>query len=319
MVAMKSMAQYALRAIAPYVLLFSVQAHAEYPAKPVYLVMPSSQGSTGDLVGRLLAQRLAEAMGQPVYPENRPGLNGVTATEAVARAPNDGYVLLQGIETIVINPHLYRLSVDPLRDLTPISLTTRDPVAIAVHPSVPARTLPELVAYGKANPGQLNIGASSRVAAELFKQSTGVDGEIILYRGASNAVSDAIKGIVHVTVNNLAAFLPYAKSDRLRLLAVTDTARYPALPDVPAAAETLPGYESGGWTALLGPAGLPIGVLSRVNSETMKAVHAPAMRDRLEQSGSIPVGSSPRELAQWMRNGYEQWRRVVQAAGIGPE
>jgi tripartite-type tricarboxylate transporter receptor subunit TctC len=291
----------------------------EYPLKPVRFVVPFAQGAGSDVFARMLAQRLSESLAQPVLIENRPGLSGVTGTEAVARSAPDGYTLLQGVESMVINPFLYKLSYDAFKDFTPVSLTTRDPAAIGVHPSVPARTLAELIAYGKANPGELNIGTPSRMVGELFKQATGVDGEIILYKGPSHAVNDTLKGIIHIAVNNLGAFLPYARSERLRMIAVTDSGRYPALPDLPAASETLPGYEGGGWTAVLGPVGLPMGVVSRLNVEIMKAVHGQAMRSRLEASGSIAVGSSPEELAAWMRAGFEKWRRVADAAGIRPE
>jgi tripartite-type tricarboxylate transporter receptor subunit TctC len=289
----------------------------EYPAKALHLVVPLGAGAPSDVIARLLAQRLADAFHQPVMVENRPGVSG--APESVARSPHDGYTLLQGVETLILHPLMYKVAYDPFRDFTPISLTTREPAAIGIHPSIPARSLAELIAYGKSNPGQLNLGASDRMAAELFRRVTGLDAQIIMYKGAAPAVTDAIRGVVQISVSNLGAFLPYLRSERLRVLAVADAARYPLLPDLPAASETLPGYESSGWTALLGPAGLPQGVVSRLHSEIMKAVHNPSMRERLEQSGSIPVGSSPDELAQWMRAGYEKWRRMTVAAGVGPD
>jgi tripartite-type tricarboxylate transporter receptor subunit TctC len=234
----------------------------------------------------------------------------------VARAAPDGYTLLQGMEALVINPHIYKVAHDPFRDFAPISLTTRDPVAIAVHPSVPARSLAQLVDYARANPGKLNIGTSSRVFGELFKQVAGVEGEIIPYRVSPHVVNDVMKGVVHVAVTSLNSFMPYTRSGNLRLLAVAGGARHPALPALPAAAEILPGYEGSGWTGVLGPAALPIGVVSRLNTEIMKVLHAPAMHERLEQVGSVPVGSSPRELSDWMRATSVQWRRVAEAAGL---
>jgi tripartite-type tricarboxylate transporter receptor subunit TctC len=288
----------------------------EYPARVIYFVVPSHQGSVGDYVGRLLALRLSEAFNQPVGVENRPGMNGVAGADVVARAAPDGYTLLQGIEALVINPYIYKVSHDPFRDFTPVSLTTRDPVAIAVHPSVPARSLAQLVDYARANPGRLNIGTSSRVFGELFKQVTGIDGEIIPYRVSPHAVNDVMKGVVHVAVASLNSFMPYSRSDRLRLLAVAGGSRHPAMPLLPAAGEILPGYEGTGWTSVLGPAALPMGVVSRLNTEIMKVLHVPAMHERLEQVGSIPVGSSPRELSDWMRTTSEQWRRVAQVAGM---
>ena len=294
-----------------------------WPTKPVKIVVPFAAGGATDVVARLLAQKLQDAWKQTVVVENRVGAGGNIGGDAVAKSPADGYTLLMASGAIVIaGPHMYKsLPYDPERDLVPITNVATGPQLIAVGLDVPVKDLRELIAYAKANPkavnyGSAGIGAQTHLAAENFAHAAGIELTHVPYKGESAAITDLMGGQIQLVTANLTAAIPFVKEGKIRALAVTSRERNPALPDVPAAAEVLPGFENSGWFGLMAPAGTPKEVVEKIYRDSAKIVLADEFRGRLAQLGMVPVANSPADFAASNRRESARWERVIRERGI---
>lgn len=303
--------------------LVPVPASAQYPTKPIKLIVAFPPGGPTDIVGRLMAQKLSEALGQLVIVENRPGAAGTIGAEAAAKAPGDGYTLLLGTTgTLASAPSLYpNLGYDPVKSFAPISLVISAPFLVVVHPSVPADSLRELIDLAKAKPGQLNFGSGGNghplhIAGEMFKMTANVDLVHVPYRGTAPALIDLLTGRIQVMFEQLAAFRPHLQSGKLRALAVASPRRLTQLPMVPTTAEAgLPGYEVSVWFGLVAPKGTPNDVVERLNSEVQKALTITEVREALSNQGFEPSGSSPEEFSTLIGAESARWSRAVGASG----
>lgn len=294
-----------------------------YPAKPIRLIVPFPAGGPADTVSRIIGPRLADSLGQQVVIDNRVGGNGNTGAEITARTAPDGYTLMMVVSSFVTNPALYpNLSFDPLRDFTPVSLLTSAPLVLVVHPSLPVKSVRELIVLAKARPGELNYaaagnGAGGHLAMELFKSMAGINMTTIVYKGGAQAVTDVIGGQVQLTVNNPLVVLPHVKSGRLRALAVTSAQRLAAAPELATIAEAgVPGFEASLWYGIVTPAGLPAPLTGRLHGEFLKALQHPETRERLVLDGVRIIGSTPEEFAGHLRQESVKWTRVVRDARI---
>ena len=298
-------------------------AQSPYPSKPVRIVVPYPPGGTSDIIGRLVADRLAEAWGQAVIVENRAGAGGTIGVEAVARAAPDGHTLVLGVTgPLTIAPSLQpKLGYDPQRDLVAITLVAAVPSLIAVHPSVNAQTLPELIALAKAQPGKLTFasagsGTSVHLAGELLKSMAGIDLVHVPYKGGAPALNDTIGGQVSMIIENMPQLLPHVRAGRIRALALTSTGRSQALPEVATAAEALPGYEATTWFGLLAPAGTSADIARRIHTEVARLVKLPDVRERLAGQGAEAIASSPESFAAHLRSETQRYAKVIRDAGI---
>lgn len=298
-------------------------AESSYPVRPLRIIVPQSAGGSTDLVARLVAQKLTDALGQAVVVDNRPGAGSIIGTDLVAKANPDGYTLLVVASSITLNPTLHKnLPFDPIRDLAPISQLSAFPNMLVTHPAVPVKSVQELIAYAKANPGKLNYGSSgaatgTHLSAELFKLMTGVQMVHVPYKGGAPAVTALLGGQVQLNFATLPSVLPHVKSGRLRALGVTTTKRSPAAPEVPTIAEAgVPGYDHAPWNGMLAPARTPKAVIARLNGEVAKATHTAEMRSALLQEGAEPVGNTPEAFGTIIREETAKWAKVIRAAGI---
>lgn len=295
-----------------------------WPDKPIRVIVPFSAGGTVDAVARIVAERMAQSLGQGVVVENRLGAGGVIGTEAVARAAPDGYTLLHGTgSTHGANSVVYRkLSYDPVKDFAPIAMTTRTPFILVVHPSVPARTVAELAALAKAQPGKLNYasfgnGSSSHLAAELFKALTGTDIAHVPYKGSAPAVVATVAGEAQVLFDVLNTSGGHVRAGRLRLLGVGTEKRSALLPDTPTLAESgVSGFDASVFFGFFAPAGTPRPIVERLNKEIRAALAAPDVREKLVTMGNDVVGSSPEELGATVAAEVDKWKRLVAARDI---
>jgi tripartite-type tricarboxylate transporter receptor subunit TctC len=293
-----------------------------YPARPVRIVVGFAAGGSTDILARLMAQRLSERFGQQFFVENRPGAGGNIATEIVVRAPADGHTLLVVSAGNAVNTTLYnKLSFVFLRDIAPIANMFRQPQVILAHPSVPAKTLPDLIAYAKANPGKITMasagmGSTSHLAGELFKMMAEVDFVHVPYRGAAPAFADLLGGQVLIAFAGIAASIDYVKAAQLRALAVTSTTRSEVLADIPTAAEYVAGYEASGWYGIGAPAGTPAHIIDKLNAEANAALSDAKFQARLLDLGGSPVPGSPADFRQLIADETEKWGKVIRAANI---
>ena len=320
--------RHALAACAALGLFFALgatgpaQAQA-YPSKPVRLVVPFPPGGVTDIVGRVLAQRLGEALGQQVVVENRGGAAGAIGATAVAKSAPDGYTLLMATATHAINATLVpNPNFDLVKDLAPVSLAASVPLLLAVHPSVPARDVKELVAWAAARPGQANFasgstGSASHLAGEMLKGAAKIDMVHVPYKGGSLAIQDLAAGQVSLMFENMPSILPFVQSGRLRGLAVTSTKRSAAAPELPTMIESgYPGFEAGSWYGLFAPVGTPREILARLNADMVKALRQPETRKLLSQQGAEPVGNSEAEFAAFIQAEIAKWGRVIRSANV---
>lgn len=294
-----------------------------YPTKPVRLIIAYSAGGGTDTVGRVFAQRLSEGLGKQVIVDNRPGAGGNIATEVAVNSPPDGYTMLMGnIGPIGVNPHLYKLSFDPLRDLDPVSLIARAPLLVVVHPSLPVNSLQELIVLAKRQPGKMSyssagVGSSNHLAGALFGIEAEVDIVHIPYKGAAPAVVDLMSGQVQLSFQTLPSVGGNVKAKRLKALAITSGKRAPTYPDVPTTAEAgLAGFEVSAWYSMLVPAGTPRPIIDRLNKEILKALEQKPVVDQLLSQGAVVAGTSPAEFAEFMRKESDKWKRVVDISGM---
>jgi tripartite-type tricarboxylate transporter receptor subunit TctC len=296
-----------------------------YPTRPVRWVVGYAAGGPNDTLARLIGQWLSERLGQPFVIENRPGASSNVATEAVVRAPSDGYTLLQVTTANAISASLYdKLNFVFLRDIAPVAHMVRTPLVIVVNPAVPAKTIPEFIAYAKANPGRINmaspgIGTSPHLANELFKMMTGIDMIHVPYRGDGPALPDLLSGQVQVMFPAPTATIGYIRAGKLRALAVTTVTRWEGLPDIPTVNEFVPGYEAYSWFGVGAPRGTPPEVVEKLNREINAALADAGMKARLADLGYIAFASSPAEFAKFMAEETDKWAKVIRTANIKPE
>ncbi|MBC7778743.1 MAG: tripartite tricarboxylate transporter substrate binding protein [Proteobacteria bacterium] len=306
----------------------SLPLHAQsYPTGPIRLMVPYPPGGTADLLGRLVGQRLGDALGVTVVIENRAGIGGSLGAEIVSKAAPDGATLLLGnASTQAINQSLYKkIGYDPLKDFTPISLVATVPLVMMVHPSMPVKSVKELLALARARPGQMNYasggaGSTTHLSMELLKSQTKVDIAHIAYRGSGPALISLIAGEVPLMVELMPTALPFVKAGKVRALAVTSARRSPLLLDIPTIAETVtPGYEVASWFGVFAPAGTPTPVVTRLNAEVVKFMSTPEMRERLLALGAEPVTNTPDEFGRFVRAEITKWSKVVQESGAKAE
>jgi tripartite-type tricarboxylate transporter receptor subunit TctC len=307
-------------------LLLQSASAQSYPAKPVRLIAASSPGSAVDIVARIVAQKLTEQLGQQMIVDNRAGAGGNLGAEVAAKAAPDGYTLFMGTPAHAINTGLYRkLNYDLTRDFAPVSLVTTGQYVIVVHPSLPVKSVKELIALARTRPGQLNYasagsGNATHLAGELFKSLARVNLVHVPYKGSGPALTDLIGGQVQLMFCNLTAALPQVKSGRLRALAVTGAKRTATVPELPTVSEAgLPGYVVTSWFGVLAPAGTPREVIVRLNGELAQAMRSPDMRERLAGEGAEPTAGTPEQFAAFIKTEIAQWTTVVRDARISAE
>jgi len=297
-------------------------AHAQYPARPVRMVVGFPPGGGTDIIARLVAQKLSERWGQPVVVENKPGASGNIGAELVAKSAPDGYTLLMAFSSHASNAALSKLPFDIHKDFSAITQVGSAPMVVIAHPALPAKTLGELIGYAKANPGAIKYGSSGigtpvHLSGELMQQLAGIQMLHVPYKGIAPAMTAILGGEIQITYVAVLSGFQHFKAGRLRPLAVASKSRYPALADVPTAAEAgLPGYEIDFWYALLGPGGMAPALVERIQREAAAVLTAPEMRESLLAQGCIAVGGKPEELTALIRQEYALWSRVVQAGGI---
>ena len=294
-----------------------------FPSKPVRIVVPFTPGGSTDILARAIGQKLGEAWGQPVIVENKPGAGGNVGVELVAKAPPDGHTIVMGhIGTFAANPALYKaLPYDPVKDFAPITLVAMVPNVLVVGPSVKARTLGELVAYAKANPGKLDYGSggngsAAHLATEYFKLRTGVDVQHVPYKGTGPAVADLLGGQIGMMITGALPLMQHVKAGRLRALAVASPKRLAILPDVPTIAESgYPGFAAVQWYGLFAPAGTPKDVVAKIHRDAVAALRDPAVAERLASEGAEPVGDTPEQFGAFVKSEIELWGKVIRESG----
>jgi tripartite-type tricarboxylate transporter receptor subunit TctC len=298
-------------------------ADTDYPNRPVRVIVGLAPGGATDIIARMLAQRLSASFGRSFVVENRPGAGGTVAYPVVASSPADGYTLLAVASGFTISSALYpKLPYDPQRDFTPISLATRAPFVLAMHPSVPIRSVKELVAFARAKPGALDfasagIASSTHMALELFRTTAAIKITHIPYKGTGQALGDLLAGQVHATFGNVVSTLPHVTAGRLRGLGITSAKRSPVAPLMPTIAEGgLAGFENSTWHAWFGPAGMPTSIVERLSSAIAKALAHPEVANRLRNEGAEGVGSTSAELKNYVVTELARWKTVVKVAGL---
>jgi len=292
---------------------------------PIRILVGAPAGGSTDTMARVVAHAMGQQLGRTVVVENRPGAGGNLAAEAVARAAPDGQTLLMSFTSHAINASLYpRLSFDPVKDFTPLTLVSTSPSVLVAHPSLPANNIAELIALAKSKPGQLNfaigaLGSSLHLAGEAFKLKAGVFIVNIPYRGTAPAVQDVMAGQVELMFAAVGNVQQHIRTGKLKALGVTSPHRLPALPDVPAIADTLPGFESSAWFGLFGPAKLPTDISRTWSDAARAAVQSPEVRRRIEAEGATVVGNSPQDFSRFVVTDIARWREVVKFSGAKPE
>ena len=304
----------------------ALPAAAQWPAKPIRIIVSYPPGGGADITARLLAPRLTDALKQQVVVENRGGAGGAIGGDAAAKAAPDGYTFLLDAANHAVNPSLQpKMPFDTLKDLTPVSLLVQVPNVLVVTPSFPPNSVKELIALVKSKPGAISFassgnGSAQHLAAELFKSQAGLFMVHIPYRGGAPAIVDVIAGQIPMFFGNMASALPHVKSGKVKALATTGRTRSPATPNLPTIAESgLPGYEVYEWNAFFAPAGTPVDIIDRVQRETARALATPEVRERLASLGAEPVGGTPAELEKFRRTEMEKWAAIIKRAGIKSE
>lgn len=308
------------------VIVLVSSAQAQYPSRPVRIIVPTSLGSGADLSARVIGQHLSERFSHQVIVENRAGATTMIGTELVAKSAPDGHTLLMAPPAFVINQSLFRkIPYDPLRDFAPITHVGNSPLILAVHPSLPSKSVKELVALAKARPGELAFASSgsgsiTHMSAELFLYMTGVRILHVPYKGPAPGVIDLVAGRVQLMITTAPSLLPQVRAGRLRALGMTGSRRTPAAPDIPTIAEAgVPGYESYGWYALMAPAGTAPDTVTQLNREAVGILRMQSVKERLGNEGLEIVASSPGELSAYLRSESAKWAKVVKAASIQPQ
>jgi len=294
-----------------------------YPSRAIRVVVPYPPGAGTDLHARALAQKMTEALGQPVIVDNRSGANGILAMELVAKSPPDGYTIVYALPAqYAVNPALYtKLPYDPVRDFDPIMLVVRTPLVLFAHPSVPVRSIQELVQLAKAQPGALTLasagnGSAGHLCLEMFRLMTGTKILHVPYKGAAPSMVDLIAGHAQLSFLAWSTAGGYVKSGKLRALGVTSGKRAAAVPDLPAIAEALPGYDIANWYGAAGPKGMPRAIVVRLNTEIGRALNTPQLRQRFEREAIEPIGGTPEAFGNYIKSEMEKWGKLVIASGL---
>jgi len=296
-----------------------------YPSRPVRIIVGFAAGGATDIQARLMGQWLSDRLGQQFIVENRGGASGNIGTEAVAKSPADGYTLLQVVTPNVINAALYsNLNFDFLRDIVPVVCAARLAYVVVVHPSVPVTTIPELIAYAKANPGKMNYGSAGpgtpqNISCELFKMMAGVDLVHVPYRGGAPATTDLVAGHLQVIFSPVSESIQHIRAGKLRPLGVTTTTRLDVLPDVPTIADFVPGYEASGFAGIGAPRGTPADIITLLNKELNAGLADANVRARIEELGGTVLGGTPAEFGTILTEAVEKWAKVIKFAGIKVE
>jgi tripartite-type tricarboxylate transporter receptor subunit TctC len=299
-----------------------VFAQADYPTRPVRIIVPSPPAGGTDIVGRVLADHFSKAFGQQFFVENKPGAGNLIGIEAAARSAPDGYTLLMTASTLALNTVLYKqVPYDPVRDFAPITLAATAPNILIVHPAVPAKSVAEFIALAKQKPGALSygtpgIGTSPHLCMELLKTMAGIDVQHVPYRGTAAAVTDVMSGQIAVAFATALTAKPQVDAGRVRALAVSGPRRVEAMPNVPPVGDTVPGYEAMQWYGLLAPAGVSNSVVEKLNAQALVALRSREMKQRLAADGAEPLGSTPAEFAAFIRRELDKWGGVVESAKI---
>lgn len=307
--------------------VYGLPAHAQpYPSRPVTVIVPFAAGGTADALGRIFAERLSERLAQQFVIENRAGAGGNVGVNATAKAAPDGYTIGVASVTVAINPHVYRekMPFDPVRDLKPLHLMATQPNVLVVHPSIPAKTVPELVAYLKANPGKESfassgVGTSLHLCMELFMAQTGTSLPHVAYRASNQVINDVVAGHVKIACDNAASAVPQSRAGNVRALAVSSLNRLEELPDVPTVSDTLPGFEALTWFGFVAPAALPKEIADRLVTELQAVGQDPATRARVQALSAVPSGLAGDGFGNFIRSELAKWGPVVEKAGIKPQ
>jgi tripartite-type tricarboxylate transporter receptor subunit TctC len=307
--------------------LSAVASAAEsYPSRPIRVVIPSGAGGITDILGRVIAQKLTESFGQQVVIDNRPGASGIVGSQIVAKAPPDGHTLLMVFPSHVVNPSLYaNMPYDTVKAFAPVTLVSAVSTTLVVPADNPAKSVAELVALARTAAAKINYGSVGRgslghLASELLRSMTGMNITHVAYKGSPQIMTALLSGEIQMyLIASVGTVQPHLKTGRLRALGVSSAKRLPSLPDVPAIAETVPGYEARGWNGILAPAGTPKAIVDRLNKEIVLVVETPEFLKQLATEGAVPVGNSPAEFAAVIRADLDKWAKVVKEAGIRPE
>ena len=298
-----------------------VHAQQKYPTKPIRLIVPFPPGGQTDVVARTLAQKLGEALGQTVVVDNRQGGGGTIGVEMAVKSPPDGYTMVQVSTSYAANAALYKLPYDARNDIVPVVMIGEIANMVTVTPSGPFRSVKDLIAYAKANPGRINYGSGgtgsgNHLATELFSQMAGITMTHVPYKGATGGVTDLMSGQIQLIFGGLTGMIPHHKANRVRGIAVTSAKRSVAVPDLPTVGETVTGYESVSWSAILGPKGLPRDVVARWNEEINRVLQLPDVKERMTSSGLDIVGGTPADLRKVLDQDIAKWTKVVKLANI---
>ena len=299
------------------------EGHAQqgYPSKPIRLIVPFPGGGQTDVVARVLSQKLGEAFGQTVVVDNRPGAAGSIGAELAVRAAADGYTLVMVSTSYAANVALYKLAYDPVNDIVPIVMVGEIGNMVTVNPAGPLKSVKELIAYARANPGRINFGSGgtgsgNHLAVEHFAQMAGIAMTHVPYKGSTAGVADLMSGQIQLIFSGLTGMIPHHKASRVRGIAVTNAKRNSAVPDLPTVGETVPGYESVSWSAILAPKGVPRDIAARWNTEINKLLQMPDVKTRMEASGLEVVGGTQAHLREVLTQDIEKWKKVVKAANV---
>lgn len=294
-----------------------------YPTKPIRVLVGFPAGGSTDVLTRLIGIRLTEALGQQIIVDNRPAASGILASELVAKGNPDGYTLMMAtVASHGINPSLYRrIPYDAIRDFSPVTLVATYPLVLAVNPSVPVKTVKDLIEAARAKPGQFRLassgsGSPGHLSGEIFKGLAKIDWIHVPYKGGAPANVAVLSGEAHLTFATMPAMIPHVRAGRVLALAVTTAKRSPAAPDIPAVAESLPGFDVSSWAGLVAPAGTPRSIVARLNAETVKVISSREMAERLSTEGAVPVGGTPEHFAAFIKAEVEKWGKAVKQAGV---
>lgn len=321
------MKQFACAAVVAAVFAVPSQAFAQdYPTKPITIVSAQAGGGASDTIGRMVSERLQAALGQPVLIESRPGASGNVGAAAVARATPDGYTLMIGTDAMMSsNVHLFKtMPFDPVKDFAPITNGANNIIVLAVHVDTPAKSVAELIAHARANPGKLQFGSSGvasphHLAGELLKLKTGIDIVHVPYRGGSLSANDLVGGHIGMAFLSYSSAAPLLPTGKIRILGVVEKTRYAAIPNVPPVADTVPGFEMSSWLGFFAPAGTPKPVVTRLNTELVKILNLDTVKERLASLGLAVAAGSPEALAETVRNGIKVRGELIKAAKIEPQ
>lgn len=304
--------------------LCGTTAAQSFPVKPIRIIVPFPAGGTSDILTRLIGAKLTEAWGQQVLPDNRPGANGNIGADFVARAAPDGYTLvLMDVGNLAISPSVFaKMPFDIIRDFAPITVVSYSPHILATHPSMPVKTVKEIITLAKARPGKLNyatgLGGAPHMAGLMLAYRTGIEWTYIPTKGGFANILITTTGEADLLFNGMLATLPHTKSGRLRLIAVSSDKRFPSLPDTPVVAETpgLEGFVTGSWQGVLAPAKTPPELVARLQVEIARIIHTPDMKEKLSTQGAGPIGNSPADMAKWLAAEKDRWAKLIKATGF---